>query len=134
MSGKAFIDTNVFIYAAIKNDERSARAEELLSAEGMISVQVLNEFASIARRRFQMPWDELRVALQWIRILCPHPVPLTVDIHEQAIGISEGYGYSFYDSLILAAALEAGCSTLYSEDMQDGQVIEGKLTVRNPFR
>lgn len=133
MSGKAFLDTNVLIYAAIKNDARSARAEELLAIERVISVQVLNEFVAVARRTYQMPWDVLGVALQWIRILCPDPVPLTVDTHDEAVQIAEQYGYKIYDSLILAAALEAGCSTLYSEDMQHGQVIRGKLTIRNPF-
>ena len=134
MSDKAFIDTNVLVYAAIKNDSRSARAEALLSVERVISVQVLNEFVSVARRRFQLSWEEVKTALQWIRILCSDPVPLTTDTHDEAVTIAEQYGYKFYDSLIVAAALQAGCSTLYSEDMRDGQVIHGTLTIRNPFR
>ena len=134
MSDKAFVDTNVLVYAAIRNDARSGRAEQLLAVERVISVQVLNEFVSVARRRYQMPWNALKVALQWIRILCPNPVPLTIDTHDEALRIAEEYGYKIYDSLILAAALEAGCSTVYSEDLQDGQVIERKLTIRNPFK
>ena len=134
MSGKAFIDTNVLVYAAIKNDPRSAQAEKLLAVESVVSVQVLNEFVSVARRRFQMPWEDVRVALQWIQILCPDPVPLTVETHNEAVRIAEQYGYGFYDSLIVAAALDAGCSALYSEDMQNGQVIDGNLTIHNPFR
>lgn len=134
MSDKAFVDTNVLIYAAIRNDPRSERAEQLLAVERVISVQVLNEFVSVARRRYQMPWNALKVALQWIRILCPNPVPLTIDTHDEAVRIAEQYGYKIYDSLILAAALDAGCSTVYSEDLQDGQVIERKLTIRNPFK
>lgn len=133
MSDKAFVDTNVLIYAAIKNDPRSERAEELLAVERVTSVQVLNEFVSVARRRYQMPWKALKAALQWIRILCPDPVPLTIETHDEAVRISEQYGYKIYDSLIVAAALEAGCSTLYSEDLQHAQVIEGKLSIRNPF-
>lgn len=133
MSDKAFVDTNVLIYAAIKNDPRSERAEELLAVERVTSVQVLNEFVSVARRRYQMPWKALKAALQWIRILCPDPVPLTLETHDEAVRISEQYGYKIYDSLIVAAALEAGCSTLYSEDLQHAQVIKGKLSIRNPF-
>jgi predicted nucleic acid-binding protein len=134
MSGKAFFDTNVLIYAALRNDARSERAEELLAAGGRISVQVLNEFVSVARRKHQMPWGALRTALRWIRILCPSPVPLTIDTHEAAVRIAEQYGYRIYDSLIMAAALEAKCKTLYSEDLQDGQVIDGRVTIQNPFR
>jgi predicted nucleic acid-binding protein len=134
MSDKAFVDTNVLIYAAIRNDPRSERAEQLLAVERVISVQVLNEFVSVARRRYQMPWNALKVALQWIRVLCPNPVPLTIETHNEAVRIAEQYGYKIYDSLILAAALGAGCSTVYSEDLQGGQVIERKLTIRNPFK
>lgn len=133
MSVKAFVDTNVLIFAAIKNDPRSERAEELLARGGVISVQILNEFVSVARRRYQMPWKELRAALQWIRILCPDPVPITVDTHDEALRIAGRYGYQIYDSLVIASALEAECDVLYSEDLQHGQRIEAKLTVRNPF-
>ena len=133
MSDKAFIDTNVLIYAALRNDPRSERAEELLTVERVISVQVLNEFVSVARRKYEMPWKALRLALQWIRVLCPDPVPLTVETHDEAVSIAEEYGYKIYDSLILAAALDARCATLFSEDFQHGQVIRGKLTIRNPF-
>ncbi len=134
MSDKAFIDANVLVYAAIQNDPRSAQAEELLSVERVISVQVLNEFVSVARGRFQLSWEDVKTAVQWIRILCSDPVPLTSDTHDEAVDIAEQYGYKFYNALIVAAALQAGCSTLYSDDMQDGQVIHGTLTIRNPFR
>ena len=133
MIDKAFVDTNVLIYAALRNDPRSERAEELLTVERVISVQVLNEFVSVARRKYEMPWKTLRLALQWIRVLCPDPVYLTVETHDEAVSIAEEYGYKIYDSLILAAALEARCATLISEDFQHGQVIRGKLTINNPF-
>jgi predicted nucleic acid-binding protein len=134
MNGKAFFDTNVLIYAALRNDARSGRAEEILAAGGVISVQVLNEFVSVARRKHQMPWGALRNALRWIGILCPGPAPLTVDTHEAAIRIAEKYKYRIYDSLIVASAIESKCGTLYSEDLQNGQVIDGIVTIRNPFR
>lgn len=134
MNGKAFFDTNVLVYAALKNDPRSEPAEELLSVGGVISVQVLNEFVSVARRKFKMPWEDVRVALQWIRILCSDTLPLTIETHEEAVRIAERYEYQIYDSLIVASALEAKCGVLYSEDLRDGQVIDGIMTIRSPFR
>jgi predicted nucleic acid-binding protein len=134
MSDRAFFDTNVLIYAAIRNDPRSERAEALLAVEGVISVQVLNEFVSVARRKYLMPWDALKVALQWIRILCPEVAPVKIGTHEAAVKIAERYGYKIYDSLIVASALEAKCELLYSEGLQDGQVIDGRVKIRNPFR
>lgn len=104
-----------------------------LSAGGVVSVQVLNELASVARRKLGMPWNQVTEALGAIRSLCSAPAPITIEMHEAALRIATEYGYHLYDALIVAAALEAGCSTLYSEDLRDGQVIAGRLTVRNPF-
>lgn len=134
MKGKAFFDTNVLIYAAIKDDPRSERAEQLLVVEGVISVQVLNEFVSVARGKFQMPWKAVKAALLWIRFLCPNVVPIEIETHEAAVRIAERYGYRIYDALIVASALEAKCEVLYSEDMQDGQVLERRMRIRNPFQ
>ena len=134
MSDKAFFDTNVFVYAIIQDDPRSDHAEELIAQGGTISVQVLSEFAAVARRKTKMPWVEIRRALDGIKVLCPDPLPITLDTHREALAIAERYGYRIYDALIVASALEAKCTILYSEDMQDGQVIEKRLTTRNPFR
>ncbi|MFZ0139201.1 MAG: PIN domain-containing protein [Candidatus Sulfotelmatobacter sp.] len=134
MNGKAFFDTNVLVYAIVENDPRKIRARELLAVGGAISVQVLNEFVSIVRRKAKMPWADVRATLQWIVLLCPEAITITFKTHERAVGIAERYGYRIYDSLIVASALEAKCTILYSEDMQDGQVIDRHLTIRNPFR
>jgi predicted nucleic acid-binding protein len=80
-----------------------------------------------------MPWDEVRFAIENIKALCPDPLPITLDTHREASAIAEKYGYRIYDALIVASALEARCTILYSEDMQDGQVIDRRLTIRNPF-
>jgi predicted nucleic acid-binding protein len=133
MNGKAFFDTKVLVYAIVENDPRKTRARELLAVGGTISVQVLNEFVSVVRRKVKMPWDDVRATLQWILLLCPEAVGVTIKTHEKAVGLAERHGYRIYDSLIVASALEAKCTILYSEDMQDGQVIEKQLTVRNPF-
>jgi predicted nucleic acid-binding protein len=134
MPDKAFFDTNILLYALAQHDARTARAEQLLLEGGVVSVQVLNEFASVARRKLGMSWREVREALQSIRILCPSPRPLTIATHDLALRIVDRYSFEIYDALIVAAALEAKCRILFSEDMQDGQAIDKKLTIRNPFR
>jgi predicted nucleic acid-binding protein len=132
MSGRAFFDTTILIHSISSGESRAAAAEKLLAEGGWISVQVLNEFVAVARRKLNMSWEETREALLAIRILCESPTTLSIETHEAALEIAARYGYSIYDALILAAALEADCDTLYTEDMQNGQVI-GSLTIRNPF-
>jgi predicted nucleic acid-binding protein len=134
MPDRVFFDSNVLIYAMVSGDSRRERAQQLVEQGGAISVQVLNEFVAVARRKMHMPWNEVTEALDAIRILCSPPVPITISTHESALQIAQQHGYEIYDALIVAAALEARCATLYSEDLQDGQVIDGKLTIRNPFR
>ena len=133
MPAKDFFDTNVLIYAVGKNDPRASRAEALLAGGGVVSIQSLNEFVAVARRKLGMSWKEVKELLDIICILCPDPVPISLDTHRGAVAIAEKYGYGIYDSLIASAALEAGCKTLYSEDLQDGQIINRQLTIRNPF-
>ena len=133
MPARDFFDTNVLIYAVGKNDPRASRAEVLLAGGGIVSIQSLNEFVSVARRKLGMPWKEVKEMLDIICVLCPDPVPISLDTHRGAVAIAEKYGYSIYDALIASAALEAGCKTLYSEDLQDGQIINRQLTIRNPF-
>jgi predicted nucleic acid-binding protein len=132
MSGRAFFDTTILIYSISSGEPRAAVAEKLLAEGGWISVQVLNEFVAVARRKLNMSWEETRETLLAIRALCESPTTLSVETHEAALKIAARYGYSIYDALILAAALEADCDTLYTEDMQNDQVI-GSLTIRNPF-
>ena len=133
MPASAFFDTNVLIYAVARDEARSAQAEQLLASGGVLSVQILNEFASVARRKILMSWSDVTEALDAFRVLCPSPLPITVEMHEAALGIAEKHGYNIYDALVVSAALEAGCTTLYSEDLRDGQTIDGRLTIRNPF-
>jgi predicted nucleic acid-binding protein len=134
MSGRVFFDTNVLIYGMGTMDPRSRRAEQLLSEGGVVSVQILNEFSDVARRKIRMSWDEVKQALRVIQFFCPSPAPITVDTHEHALIIAERHDIRIYDALILASALATKCTTLYTEDLQDGQVIDKTLTIRNPFR
>ncbi len=134
MRDRPFLDTNILIYAVGHAAPRSDRATELLRGGGRVSAHVLNEFASVARRKLLFSWPEIRGAVDDIVALCPDPVAVTLELHRAAAVASERYGYHIYDGLVIAAALAAGCGTLWSEDMQHGQVIDGRLTIRNPFR
>lgn len=134
MNAKPFLDTNVVLYAFRQGDSRSHKAQALLAEGGEISVQVLSEFVAVARRKLNKSWEEVRHALGILRVFLSEPAPVTVKTHDAAISIAERYKYSIYDGLILASALETGCNIVYSEDLQDGQVIERSLTIRNPFR
>lgn len=133
MNDKAFFDTNVLVYVIGQTDERTSLSEALIAGGGVVSVQVLNELVAVARRKLGMTWEDIGEAVAAIRTLCPSPVSLTIETHEAALRIAEQYGYHIYDALVVASALEAGCATLYSEDLQDGQVIDGRLTIRNPY-
>jgi predicted nucleic acid-binding protein len=137
MIGSAFFDTNVLIYALTvrvgsKRDPRSEIAERTLSLGGMVSVQVLNEFSDVVSRKFKKNWDAIEQYLEVIHALCGRAIPLTVETQAAAILISRNHGYRIYDSLILAAAQQAGCTTVFSEDMQHGQTI-CKVKIVNPF-
>ena len=128
-----FFDTNVLLYLLSADPGRADRVEEALAAGGTISVQVLNEFTSVALRKLGMKVAEVREALAPIIDVC-QVIALTTQIHQRGLAVAERYRFSYYDALIVAAALESGCTTLFSEDLQDGQVIDRTLTVRNPFR
>jgi predicted nucleic acid-binding protein len=130
--GEDFFDTNVVLYLLSADPAKADRAEELLAIGGTISVQVLNEFVAVASRKLHMSWIEIREVLAQVRAVCAVK-PVTIETHERALRLTERYGISIYDALIVSAALLANCKTLYSEDMQDGQVIERQLTIRNPF-
>jgi predicted nucleic acid-binding protein len=133
MNGKSFFDTNVLVYVVGQHDLRTATAEALIAEGGVVSVQVLNELAAVMRRKLRMPWEEIVEALAAIRVLCPAPVPITTETHDAALRLAGRHGWHIYDALIVAAALEAGCSTLFSDNLQAGQVIERRLTIRDPF-
>lgn len=130
---EVFFDTNILLYLLSADSDKAERAETLLSERGTISVQVLNEFAAVAARKLGLSYPEIREILGPIRAVCAVE-PITLEAHDLGLQIAERYGFSIYDSLIVAAALLADCRKLYSEDLQDGQVIEGTLSIQNPFK
>ena len=134
MTDRAFLDTNVLIYCYTSTEpNKQSKALAVANLPNVvISTQVLKEFTNILRRKFGLEWSAIRAALDEVeRNFEVHSnAPASV---KNACRIAERYGFSFYDSLIIAAALESGCVVLYSEDLQDGQVIEKVLTVKNPL-
>lgn len=131
MSGE-FLDTNVVIYLLEADDARANRAGQLVEAGAIVSVQVLNEIVATGRRKRPERWPELCQFLEELRPLLTI-VPLSVDTHRLAVDLIGRYSLAPYDASIVASALLAGCDTLWTEDMQDGLIIEGQLTIRNPF-
>ena len=127
----AFFDTNILVYAQ-QAGRKADQARALFAAGGKLSVQVLNEFTAVSRGKQGKGWDEIAQAIEDALVLLGPPLPLTLELHIAARSLAEDHRLSFYDSLIVAAAIEAGCDILYSEDMQHGRVIGG-LTIQNPF-
>lgn len=132
-AAKSFIDSNVLLYLLSSDTRKADIAENTLRQGGVISIQVLNEIASVCIKKLGMRWPEVNAFFTLLRSLTTVE-PLTVETHDLGREIAERYGLSVYDSMIVAAALLAGCSTLISEDMQDGLVIDGKCRVMNPFK
>ena len=132
MAGE-FLDSNVLVYA-FTDDARAATAQALLGRGCTISIQGLNEFANVARRKLGKSWREIRDDLAAIRTVCPTVIPIDVDTHETALRLAERHGFAMFDALMIAAALQAGSTTLWSEDIQDGMLIDGTLRIANPFR
>ena len=112
---------------------KADKAEALVGSGGAISVQVLNELANVARRKMRMSWQDANAFLSLLRgLLTVHPV--TIETHETGLTLAERYNLSVYDAMIAASALHADCDTLWSEDMQHGMSLDGRLRIVNPFR
>ena len=127
----AFFDTNVLVYAQGQG-AKGDTARRALMEGGVVSVQVLNEFANVLRRKFRLDWESVAAAVADVRDLFESIRPLDIETHEAAITLAEAYGFGFYDSLIVASALQAGCETLLTEDLQAGRRIDGLIIV-DPF-
>lgn len=129
---KPFFDTNVVLYSLSNEPWRKERVADLMSGGGVISTQVLAESANVMRRKFKLGIADIEAFHDALLGACRIRLvePATV---RRALEIVSRYGFSVYDSLIVATALEAGCATLYSEDLQHGQFIGATLAIINPF-
>lgn len=148
MSASFFLDTNTLVYileskapspevawtpAEMENNRKGDITLRLLQSDDVfVGVQVFNELCNVALRR-KFDWRRTRDMLDTLEALCLDVVPLTLKVHKRGLFLHDRYKFQFYDALMLAAALEAGCTTFYSEDMQHGQVIEHTMTIKNPF-
>jgi predicted nucleic acid-binding protein len=130
--GGSFIDSNVLLYQLSSDTDKAERAEALIRTGGVISVQVLNEIASVAHRKMGMDWPDVRGLSQTFRALLK-VIPLDEEIHANGLDLCARYGFSLYDGMIVAAALAAGCDRLWSEDMHNGLHVDDRLTIFNPF-
>lgn len=130
--GPVFHDTNVLLHLLSSDERKADLAEGFIAAGGFISVQVLTEAAAVASRKLLMNGSDIRDFLGTLRTVLA-VVALAEEMHESSVVLAEKYRLSFHDASIVAAALDAGCVTLFSEDMHTGPVFEKQLTVRNPF-
>ena len=132
-----FLDTNILVYAALNQDPRKHRLAALLVKDalqmndGVLSVQVINEFTNILFKKTKRRADEIRKLTEIFSPL--NRMDMTAVLVNDAIGIKDRYGIQYYDALIIAAAKQCGCDTILSEDFNDGQVYDGILC-RNPFK
>jgi predicted nucleic acid-binding protein len=129
----SFFDTNVLIYLASEDAAKADRAEAVISGGGAISVQVLNELANVARRKMRMSWQDTHAFLSLLRSLL-NVDSVAVENHETGLALAERHNLAIYDAMIAASALAADCDTLWSEDMQHGMMLDGRLRIVNPFR
>ncbi len=129
---RPFLDTNVLLYLISTDARKAERCEALLREGAAIGVQVLNEFTNAARRKFALSWDEIDDVIGMIGMRC-EVHDLTLAVHEQARPLAQRFQLAWYDALIVSAALDAGSSVLYTEDMQHGLRVTPTLTLRNPF-
>jgi predicted nucleic acid-binding protein len=127
----AFFDTNILVYAQ-QTDGKGDRARALFTGGGKLSVQVLNEFTAVSRGKQARDWREIAEAISDVLTVVDPPLALTLDLHAAARVLAEDHRLPFYDALIVASAIEAGCDILYTEDMQHGRAIGG-LAIVNPF-
>ncbi|MDH4541825.1 PIN domain-containing protein [Sulfitobacter faviae] len=126
-----FADTNVVLYL-LDDGPKAERAEEILGQGPRISLQVLNEAMVNCRRKAGLSWEDTGAFLEGIKSLCPVE-DLTIKTHQVGRALAAKYQLSVYDSMIVSAALIAGCTTLWTEDMHDGLLVEDRLRVVNPF-
>lgn len=132
---RAFLDTNLFVY--LYSDTDISKKERVRLAidqyERFVSTQVLNEFCSVCIRKLKFPVTTIRDAIAEIQNAC-NLLIVNYNTVMDALKCHEKYSYSYYDSLMIASALESGCQYLLSEDMADSQIIENKLTIKNVFK
>ncbi len=126
-----FFDTNVLLYLISGDGDKAQISENLLVGGGVVSVQVLNEFVSVARRRFGVSWDKVDEMTTTFKNSLT-VAPLTLEVHDRGVALAQRHNFAIYDAMIVAAAQLPGCRKLYTEDMHAGQALGG-LRIVNPY-
>ena len=132
MNDKCFVDTNVLLYLLSDDVRKKSISKELLLQYPVISLQVINELSNVCLRKFKLSSEQLLLALNGIERFTKISQS-SISTTRKAIQLQSRYRLQYYDSLIVAAALESDCNVLYSEDMQHGLVIDQRLSIVNPF-
>ena len=132
MKDNIFVDSNVILYTFGKEKSKKEKAKDLVRKKPLITTQIINEVSNVLFRKFNFSVDEVRKISNFLRIKMKVEL-LNLQTIDLALYIKERYKYSYYDSLIIASALENACNILYTEDMQHGQIIEDSLKIINPF-
>jgi len=135
MSGRAFLDSNILVYLHSFDEQQKQRVsmEVISHYQCCTSVQALNEFCYVGIRKQRRKRREIELALERIEGFCQIS-SVTIETLAHALRLHEVYGYNFYDCLMLASAIEAECTEIITEDMADGQVIEQRLKIVNPYK
>jgi len=136
MQDKAFLDSNILIYLYTEDDDSKRSIAQLKLNENICitSIQALNETSNVLGRKFSLNHTEVKALLDNIETVCDEVLLTNRKTIDNALVLTDRYGFSFFDSLMLSSALEGGCNVIYSEDMSDGQVIEKTLKIVNPFK
>ena len=129
---RQFFDSNIVLYLLSQNETKANCCEEIIERGGVISVQVLNECVNVMLKKLKMARPEIDEFLAVIKSICDI-VPLSVEVHESALELLDRYQLSWYDALIVSAAIESNCETLWTEDMHNGLLVNKSMTIRNPF-
>jgi predicted nucleic acid-binding protein len=136
MKGRAFFDTNIFIYLYANNEPAKQKISKAIidnAKECIINTQILNEINNVLIRKWQMPSDAVKAVQNDVRSIAKLEY-ITEDIIDKAVDLHYRYGFSYCDCLMLASVLDSDCEIIYTEDMNDQQVIDGILKICNPFK
>jgi len=135
MSVKVFLDTNilVYLYSASEQDKRNKLCQTLNNLHRITSIQALNEASNVWFRKYNWDGTKIKKHLDNIELICDEVRTVTRGTVDSAISLKDTYGYSFYDCLMLASAIESDCREIFTEDMRNGQVINNLLKIINPF-
>ena len=136
MSVRAFLDTNliIYLYSETEAQKRDVAYKCLNHNDCVISTQILNEASNVWTKKYNLCTDTIKKYLKNVEQVCDEVIVIQTNTVYKALDLKENYGYSFFDCLMLASALESGCDIILTEDMSDGQIIENLLKIKNPFK